>query len=278
MEGELAQLAARAEPVRGYRLGHFLGKGAWGDVWQATRPDGREVALKFLRCSSQQAAGREIRALQSVRALTHPHLVKIFEVWAVTGYLVIAMELAEGTLLDLLGVYLDDVGTALPPQHTCYFLRQAAIALDFLNARQHKITGQRVAVRHCDVKPSNLLIFGATVKLADFSLAVQSNSTMCYHDRAGTLAYAAPEIFQGCLSDRTDQYALAVTWYQLRTGRLPFADTPNSFDPHYVRPAPDLSPLTPGERPIITRALQPVPQNRWPSCTEFIDRFRVLYS
>jgi hypothetical protein len=74
-------------------------------------------------------------------------------------------------------------------------------------------------------------------------------------------------VFQGRVSDRTDQYALAVSYCLLRGGRLPFPDTPRDFAPGYVRPAPDLTMLTPAERPALARALSPVPQDRWPSCS-----------
>jgi hypothetical protein len=72
------------------------------------------------------------------------------------------------------------------------------------------------------------------------------------------------------VSDRTDQYALAVCYCVLRGGRLPFPDTPDHFAPNYTRPAPDLSMLSPAERPAVARALAPVPPDRWPSCGELI--------
>src|SRR5262249_23260420 len=90
------------------------------------------------------------------------------------------------------------------------------------------------------------------------------------HLRAGTLAYAAPEVFQRRLSEWTDQYSLAMTYCQLRGGQLPFTDTPSSIRHTYVRPAPDLSMLSEAERPVIARALAAVPQNRWPSCVELM--------
>jgi len=260
------------EPFPGYRLTTFLGQGGWGEVWKATRPDGPPLALKFLPCDSQLAAAQEIRGLQAIRQLRHTHLIRIDQIWCYAGYIVIAMELAEGSLLDLLSVYVSEFGSGIIPEHLCHFLAQAAAALDFLNCRQHNLNGQRVAVRHCDVKPSNVLIVAGVVKLSDFSLSTQATSTMWYHRKFGTLDYAAPEVFHGWLSDRTDQYALAVTYCHLRRGRLLFNDTPSRFRDDFVREAPDLSALTSPERGIILRALAPVPQDRWPSCTELISR------
>jgi serine/threonine protein kinase len=120
------------------------------------------------------------------------------------------------------------------------------------------------------VTPANLLLFGQTVKVSDFGLTTALAFREKAHLRAGTPAYAAPEVFQGRVSDRTDQYALAVSYCQLRGGCLPFPDTPPTFVPGYVRPAPDLTMLTPAERPAVARALSPVPQDRWPSCGELL--------
>jgi serine/threonine-protein kinase len=272
------QLKKGAEPYPGYRLDRMLGRGGWGEVWRALREDGQELALKFLPNESQLAAVQEIRALQAVRQIKHPNLIQIEQVWCCSGYMVIAMEMAEGSLHDLLDIYQQEFQSPIFPEHACFFLMQAAQTLDFLNTRQHMINGQRVAFRHCDIKPSNLLLKGRMVKLADFSLSVQTTSTMWYHRRIGTLNYTAPEIFGGCLSDRTDQYSLAVTYCQLRGGQLPFDDTPEDFQGHYLRPAPNLTMVSPAERPILARALATVPQDRWPSCTEMMRKLSECHT
>lgn len=261
-----------AEPFPGYKLSHFIGQGGWGEVWKAKRPDGSDIALKFLPCDSHKAASKEIRALQSIRTLRHPNIIKIQQIWANAGYVVVGMELAEGNLLDLLNTYIDELSTTMPADHIVYYLLQAASALDFMNARQHLINGRRVAVRHCDVKPSNLLVFKKSLKVSDFSFAVQSTSPNWYADKVGTLSYAAPEVFQGFLSEHTDQYSLAISYYQLRTAQLPFDDTPSQFNSSYHRPVPELSLVSTGEQEILMRALNPTPHDRWPSCTEMIQR------
>jgi serine/threonine protein kinase len=254
----------------GYRLRRLRGCGGFGEVWEADAPDGTLVALKFLPCPKGQGAPQELRSIRMVRDLPHPQLTQVEKVWCAPGFLVIVMELADGSLADLLEVYQADLGTPLPPDHVCPLLTQAAQALDFLNTQQHLLQGQWATVQHCDVTLPNLLVFGQKVKLSDFGLTTALSFREKAHFRAGTPAYAAPEVFQGRVSDHTDQYALAVCYCLLRSGRPPFPDTPREFVPGYVRPAPDLTMLEAAERPVIARALALIPQDRWPSCGELM--------
>ncbi len=281
-EGKVVRsfLSSNFEPVPGYRLTRFLGRGGWGEVWKARHETGEPIAMKFLPCDSPLAASQEIRALQNVRQLAHPSILTTHQIWSIPGYVVVGMELAEGSLLDLLDVYYSEFESPIFPEHVCHYLSQVAAALDFMNARQHRLGDHphTLAVRHCDVKPSNLLIRGKEVKVADFSLAVPTASSWCPHRRVGTLAYAAPEIFQGMLSDRTDQYALAITYHQLRTGFLPFKENPTKFCRKYVRPTPDLSRLSPQEEHVIRKSLDPVPQNRWPTCTIMMEKLGSCFA
>ncbi len=256
------------EPYPGYRLRRLLGQGGFGSVWEADGPNGHRVALKFLPCEHGLNAAEEQRSVQMVRHLRHPNLICIGDVWCFPGHLVISMELADGTLLDLYQASLDQYGTPLDAECLLPLMGQAADALDFLNTRQHQINDQCVAVQHCDVKPSNLLLIGEQVKVSDFSLTSVTTSQMKFHRRAGTADFMAPEVFQGKLSDRTDQYALAVTYHQLRTGQLPF--DPTTFSRGHAHKAPELSELTEAERPIIARALASHPGDRWPSCRHMI--------
>jgi serine/threonine-protein kinase len=250
----------------GYRLRQLRGVGAFGRVWEAEAPDGTAVALKTVECKPGIAM-HEIRSFLKIFPLSHPHIVRIDKVWCERRRLVFVMELANGSLLDLADVSQAEFGRPLSANTLSDYFRQAAKALDFLNARNHVIGGVRVGIQHRDIKPSNLLVFGDTIKLCDFGLATMTASSTVLHASAGTTPYAAPEVFRGGLSDWTDQYALAVTYCHLR-GRLPFSDTPSEFRPDYVRPAPDLSMLDPAEQPIIARALSSAPQDRWPCCED----------
>lgn len=261
----------------GFRLLSLRGKGGFGSVWEAEAADRLRVALKFLKTNDAQAAAQEIKTIQIVKELHHPNLIQIDRVWLHGGHIVITMELADGNLHDLLDAYHQE-NISVNPLEICQMFHQAAAALDFLNARKHLVDGVRVAIQHCDVKPSNMLLFGETLKLCDFGLSSITTSHMKSHKRAGTLDYAAPEVFQGRLSDSADQFSLAVSYCLVRGGRFPFPTPPRSFDKHYTRPAADLSMLPPLERPAIARALSFVPQDRWPTCGQLIDELRAALS
>lgn len=265
-------LYAGMQAYPGVRLRRLVGRGGFAEVWEAETASGERTALKFIRCDDGRAAQREIRALQAILQVNHPCLVRVERIWSYLTYLVIGMELADCSLTDVLVSHQEKFGTALAAEDACEVLAPVAKALDFLNARRHRIDGQLIAIQHCDVKPSNLLVFGNRVKVADFGLSAQTAMNVQTHRRQGTPDYAAPEVFQGRLSDRTDQYSLAITYYQLRTGQLPFSDSSAMFRPRYIRRQPELDQLEPWERPPLERALSAVPQQRWPSCRAFLSQ------
>ncbi|MBM4067943.1 MAG: serine/threonine protein kinase [Planctomycetes bacterium] len=260
----------------GHHLRRLRGKGGFGQVWEAVTATGEPVAMKFLRCDDAVSSPKELRNILAIRQLNHPNLLRTERVWSGQGYLVVSMELADGSLADLLEVSRAERGNGLPMDIVCHYLTKAARALDFLNARQHQLSGLTVGFQHCDVKPGNLLIVGDSLKLGDFGLVTKIAAPVVAHYRAGTTAYAAPEVFEGRLSDWTDQFALAVTYCELRSGRLPFPRSPSRFGRSYFRPEADLSILSGGEIPVIRRALARVPQDRWRTCGEMMTQLVAI--
>jgi serine/threonine-protein kinase len=265
------ELQPGEQPFPGFWLHLPLGRGGCGEVWEARTADG-PIALKFMRAKNTGSSTREIRSTEAIRKIRHPNLLRVEQVFVQSDYVVIAMELADGSLLDVLDLYVGDENTALPAGLVCSYLSQAAEGLDFLNSQRHYHDGKLVSFQHGDVKPSNLLVCGDTVKLADFGLATPMAYALQPHGRRGTLDFAAPELFRGQLSDKTDQYALAVSYCVLRGDRLPFPDSPPRFTPSYTRGRPDLSMLRPQERSIIAKGLSISPVDRWPTCGDMMDR------
>src|ERR1700756_1919493 len=60
------------QPFPGYQLRQLIGRGGFAEVWEAERADGTAIALKFMPCSDNLAAAKEIRAIESIRRLDHP--------------------------------------------------------------------------------------------------------------------------------------------------------------------------------------------------------------
>lgn len=261
--------------LTGYRLKRLVGEGSFGHVWETDGPDGEPLALKFVRCGSDSAAPQEVRNILNVRVLEHTHLIRVDRVWADRGYIVIVMELADGCLQELLAICRRDYRTPVPPDHVCYYLSQAADALDFLNAAQHRVGGNLVGIQHCDVKPSNLLLCGDTVKVSDFGLSGTLSAAEGMHRPAGSPAYAAPEVFRGQLTRWSDQFALAITYCELRggAGRSP-GRRPASI-PSTSIPTPTSACCRPTSA-IVGRALALHPWERWKSCGEFMAHLTLV--
>jgi serine/threonine protein kinase len=257
------------------KLEQLRGRGGFAEVWEARDEVNAPIALKFISASKTTTTVKEVKSLQAIQALRHPNILRTDRVWCVDGYIVIAMELADASLLDILDAYLAEYKTPIPHETLGPYMQQAASALDFMNAHTHDLDGRRVGYQHCDVKPSNMLLCDNTVKIADFGLVAPVTAMHNPYQKCGTLDFAAPEIHRGDLTDRSDQFSLAVSYYYLLTGSLPFPAPPDGFKRKYSydRPAPDLTLVTRGERRVLERALDVVPERRWPSCKAFVKEF-----
>jgi serine/threonine protein kinase len=264
------RLCVGAEPSPGYRLRRVRGRGGFAEVWEADAPNGPPVALKFMPSSNAMTTARELRSIQSFLTIDHPYLVKMHGVWSVPGYIVINMELAEATLLDLMLVYHNDLCQQIDPPLLCLYLWQVSEALDYLNDRRHLRDGRKVGIQHGDVKPNNILLFGDAAKLTDHGLATPTHgpNTPCF--RQGTRDYAAPELFLGYMTNTSDQFSLAVTYYVLRTGTFPFPPAPAQLSKSYSRPAANVSGVSEAEQRALLRGITPVPQERYPSCKDLM--------
>jgi serine/threonine protein kinase len=261
-----------AEPIPGHTLTRPLGAGAFGDVWEAEH-DGRPVALKFLDARSRPAGvlATEVRVLRALTGLHHPHIIPLLGVHACGKYLVLVMERADGNLADLHAAYVEKTGANVPPDHALELLAQAAAALDFLAGVKAPGLGAR-GLQHCDVKPTNLLLLGDRLKVADFGLCAGAGWHTHKGGWKGTPPYAAPELFNGAAVVGTDQYALAVTFCELVMGDRSFLPAAGP-DAAPARPI-DLTRLREKEFPVISRALHPYPSSRWPTCAAFVAALR----
>jgi serine/threonine protein kinase len=268
-------LESGAKPVPGYTLTNRLGAGAFSVVWEARHESGSKLAFKFLDCRklSPASIAGEVKLLRSLTGLNHPHILPLTGVHSWGKYLILMMELADGSLEDLHRTYRGKTDDDVPPDHAIELLEQAAQALDFLGtAKLTTAMGSR-GLQHCDIKPSNLLLVGHRLKVADFGLCAGSG----WHTHTGwkgTHPFAAPELFNGAAVPGTDQYALAVTYCKVVMGERPFFKHGGEDRPPSGGPI-DLTKLREKEFPVISRALHPYPSSRWPSCEAFVQALRA---
>lgn len=293
------------EPIRGYRLEAFLGQGQFGQVWKTTSPGGGTAALKFLDLTGKEGR-KELRGIQRVKAIRHAHLVPITALWILDDdgiilhddellrltpdtvpnatlspndlasrprWLVVAQVLAEKTLRDELNHYQEQGQTGIPVTELLTYMEEAAKGIDYLNQGKHDLGDGLFAVQHCDIKPANMLLVGGSVMVCDFGLAhilVQDHASRST-GIPGSPAFVAPECIDQRPSSTTDQYSLAISYYELRTGNLPFADqTPlGAMDAHRTGNL-DFSDLPSAEAAVVAKAASLKPEKRYESCSEFV--------
>ncbi|WP_020470568.1 serine/threonine-protein kinase [Zavarzinella formosa] len=262
------RLESGSQPIPGWKLTELRGKGGFAEVWEAVSPDGQRCAIKFMASRNSASSIKEMKIIQAIQKLKHSSLLRMERIWSIPEYIVIAMELADGSLFDLLEAYQNEYSTAMTPDVVLHYLVSVADGLDYLNAHQHPFEGRTVGFQHADVKPSNLLLVGDTAKLADFGLCRPTSMLSQQQEKSGTLDFAAPEVHRGILADSSDQYSLAVTYFHLRTAQFPFPAITSGFkrEHSYQRPAPNLAGVSREEARVLERALDLEPSRRWPNC------------
>jgi eukaryotic-like serine/threonine-protein kinase len=264
-----------AEPIPGYRLIEPLGSGGFGEVWKCEAPGGLHKAIKFVygNLNSLDVDGaraeQELKALNRIKEVRHPFVCSLDRIEVVGGELVIVMELADKSLHDLF-VECQNAGlVGIPRDDLFRYLRDAAEALDHMNEKH--------GLQHLDIKPRNLFLISDRVKVADFGLVKhlerQSGSGLL---GGVTPLYAPPETYQGKISERSDQYSLAIVYQELLTGQRPFSGkNVRQLAQQHLEEEPDLRVLPEAERPVVARALSKDPAKRFPNCLGFI---RGLYT
>jgi serine/threonine protein kinase len=252
----------------GYQLLERIGKGQYGQVHRARAPGGVIVAVKLiLRSLDDDSTQAELLALERIRELRHPFLLQTHNFQALNDRLVIVMELADGSLQDRFQECKAAGLPGIPPDELLRYFSEAAEALDFLH--QQKLS-------HRDIKPQNLLHLKGHAKVADFGIArLQQNAIDQTVNVRGTPLYMAPEMWNGRVSRHSDQYSLAATWFQMRTGRALFAgESAFEIGRKHSTEKPDLSEVSEAEEQVLRRALAKDPDQRYPSCVTFVAALR----
>ena len=256
-----------------------------GVVYRALDPTiGRTVAIKTIRLNEfvdrqerQRVRERLLQEAQVAGLLSHPNIITIFDVLEEADSAHIVMEYVRGASL---GTMLQD-GT-LPERHQLEeYFRQVADALDHAH---------RKGVIHRDIKSGNILISSEEgradlAKISDFGISkFISQDTTHSGTMMGTPSHMSPEQIQGLTLDaRSDQFSFGVVVYELLTGAKPFNSEAlatlfyqickqDPADPESLNESLDSSVGI-----VLNRALAKDPNERFPSCTEFIDALSVAW-
>lgn len=245
----------------GCRLIDRLGAGGFGEVWKARRDGFGEIAVKRIPLADVHRSER--RAVKAMRGARHRNVARIFGCRRRADVLVVAMELGELTLEDLLARYQRLGYTGIPRPELLRYLRHAASGLDYLYTEFRLL--------HRDVKPANVLLVRNVAKLSDFGLVKPLDAGDGLHSGVGSLEYAPPEFFDEKMAPSSDQYSLAVMYLYLATGRFPFPgpDLRQMMMQKYYKD-PELTGIASEEHPILRRALSRDPEKRFPSCIAFV--------
>ncbi len=256
---------ANAEPLPGYVLLNPLGRGGFGEVWKCEAPGGLHKAIKFVYPDSEaddspgDSLRQEYEAFQHIKTIRHPFLLMLERVELVNGVLASVMELADEGLADRYAECQRMGLKGIPRAELLGYLTDAAEALDVIAVKH--------GLQHLDIKPANLFLVGGHVKVGDYGLVSRSNPKASRSGAGFTPRYAPPELIDGLVDPRSDQYSLALVYFEMLTGSFPFAAT-SAKDLMMAHAAldPDLAALPPGDRPAVQRALSKDPDDRFPNC------------
>jgi carboxyl-terminal processing protease len=260
-----------------YRIVGQLGAGGMADILRAFDELNKvDVVIKVPKPAmlvEPELVARFTREMRLMTHLAHPHIVRVLDVgeydkipFAVIEYM------PKGTLRDRQPTTLDGDPVPMAPDTLLGWLPPIADVLDYIHAR---------GFVHRDMKPDNLLFDARDrVYLADFGIVKLLDTTASKKQTVataagmviGTAEYMAPELILGQAYDgRVDQYALAITVYEMLSGQVPFLGTGTAVHvKHCTKQVPPLTQLVPGLNPgiwqAVSRALQKDPGARYPNC------------
>ena len=261
-----------------YEIKEIIGVGGMANVYKAYDSiDDRAVAVKILRdehMENDELLRRFRNESKAIAVLSHPNIVKVYDVSFNEDIQYIVMEHIDGITLK---EYIEQ-------QKVLRWKEAVHFTVQILRALQH---AHDKGIVHRDIKPQNIMLLeDGTIKVADFGIARFARASQhTVTDKAiGSVHYISPEQAKGELSDeKSDIYSIGVMLYEMTTGTLPFdADSPVSVALKQIqsqakRPRAINPDIPEGLEDITIRAMQKDPARRYQSAAEMlrdIDEFK----
>lgn len=254
-----------------YELTELVGEGGMANVYQAMDVlDNRVVAVKILKpeySESEEFLRRFRNESKAIAVLSHPNIVKIYDMGFSEKIQYIVMEYIDGiTLKDYV-----DSERVLNWKDAVHFVIQILRALQHAHNR---------GIVHRDIKPQNIMLLtDGTIKVMDFGIAkfAREESRTATDQAIGTVHYISPEQARGDETDaKSDIYSVGVMFYEMLTGQKPF-DTDNPISiavmhmQNVARRPRDINPNIPsGLEEIIMHAMEKDSKKRYQTAIDMI--------
>ncbi len=254
-----------------YEITELIGVGGMANVYKATDVvDKKTVAVKILKpeyAENEEFLRRFRNESKMVAALSHPNIVKVYDVGFSDKIQFMVMEYIDGITLK---EYIENE-RVLTWKDSVHFIIQV------LRALQH---AHDKGIVHRDVKPQNIMLFtDGTIKVMDFGIAksAREQAYTATDQAIGTVYYISPEQARGDeVDEKSDIYSVGTMFYEMLTGQKPFdADKPVSIAVMHMNSTPKrpraVNPDIPaGLEEIILRAMEKDPENRYQTASDMI--------
>lgn len=261
-----------------YEIREIIGVGGMAVVYKAyDNIDDRIVAVKILKeelLANEEFRRRFKNESKAIAVLSHPNIVKVFDVSFGDRLQYIVMEYVEGITLK---EYIEQQ-MIINWKETVHFVSQILLALQHAHDK---------GIVHRDIKPQNIMLLqDGTIKVTDFGIArfSRSDTRTMSEEAIGSVHYISPEQARGEITDdKADIYSVGVMMYEMLTGQLPFqSDNAVSIAimqlQQEAKPPREINPSIPlGLEQITMRAMQKKRSSRYHSAAEMlldIDEFK----
>ncbi|MCD8220524.1 MAG: Stk1 family PASTA domain-containing Ser/Thr kinase [Ruminococcus sp.] len=254
-----------------YELTELVGEGGMANVYRAMDVlDNRMVAVKILKkeySESEEFQRRFRNESKAIAVLSHPNIVKIYDMGFSERVQYIVMEYIDGiTLKD----YIDS-------ERVLNWMDAVHFVIQILRALQH---AHNHGIVHRDIKPQNIMLLtDGTIKVMDFGIAkfAREESRTATDQAIGTVHYISPEQARGDVTDaKSDIYSVGVMFYEMLTGCKPFdTDNPVSIAVMHMqnvaeRPRNINLNIPSGLEEIIMHAMEKDASKRYQTATDMI--------